>query len=156
MTYGSGFLGSTHAFIFLPAQSGSLTEYLQTINFQTIIKLIKSVDTHHGCLKIPKFSFEYEIDLTESLKSHGMESMFDSSADFSLLSKQNPYIEKILQKTSVVFNEKGTEISTLTQTKGIMGDPPGFSMTVNRPFLVVIIDRNTLQRILFIGCVYDP
>ena len=156
MMYGKGYYGSTNAFIFLPVQSGSLTEFVRTFDYLTLIKLIKSVDTHHGTLKIPRFSFEYKIDLTQALKNQGMGKIFDSNANFLSMSIQNPYIEKILQKTSIVFNEKGTEIATLTQTRGIMGDPPALSMIVNRPFLVVIIDSLMLQRILFIGCVYDP
>ncbi|MFW9928340.1 MAG: serpin family protein [Candidatus Thorarchaeota archaeon] len=153
--YGKGFIGKVSAYIFLPAESSSLTSLIQSLDNQKIMNQIESLTIHSGSLKIPRFSIESKINLTNVLTSLGLGIIFNSNADFSQMVEENSIIDDVSQKTVVVFNEKGTEIATVTEFKGIMGMPPLFSMTVNRPFLVIIMDNN-IQAILYIGGVYDP
>ena len=158
MTYGKGLIGSTHAYIILPAESITLKELVETLDYNTIMNLLDfhSLEIHAGVLKVPKFTIESKIDLTELLKEQGMEKIFDRNANFSKMTQEQTNIQSILQKTVVTFNEKGTEIATVTEVRGIGGMPPPFTMTVNRPFMVIIIHGNSIKTMLYLGCVYDP
>lgn len=109
-------------------------------------------------LELPKFEMEYEITYNDILKSMGMEKAFDEdTADFSGIadvSPQNLYISEVKHKTFVSVDEEGTEAAAVTSVGvGLTSLPP--SMTVNRPFVFIIHERESGTN-LFMGKVKDP
>jgi len=106
-------------------------------------------------LAMPRFKFEYSIPLNEILMDMGMAVAFaPGMADFSRMFVDiNFWIDKVLQKTFVQVDESGTEAAAVTIVVGTLGPSP--HMTVNRPFLFVIHERES-NSIQFIGKVANP
>lgn len=104
---------------------------------------------------LPKFRFEYEVSLTDILKTLGMEIAFDPGrADFSNMFVDDVgWIDRVKQKAFVQVDEKGTEAAAVTQVIFIDSMPPG--LICNRPFLV-LIHEDVSGAILFIGKIADP
>jgi len=112
---------------------------------------------------LPKFTAEYSSDLNSTLINMGMGVAFSpSQADFSGMdSQQGLYISKVLQKTFVKVDERGTEAAAVTSlgmaTLGMIRETPAPSHTIdiNRPFFYAIRDKTT-NSILFMGVTNDP
>ena len=111
---------------------------------------------------LPRFQLEYEILLNDTLKKLGMASAFRKGANFSkMIEEADPlWISKVLQKTFLEVNEKGTEaaaatvIEVVTESAAVEVNPP-FYMEVNRPFFFAITDEET-GVILFMGAIENP
>ncbi len=100
----------------------------------------------------------YERVLNDDLKALGMIDAFDDAvADFSPLSPANGlYISKVLQKSWVAVDEKGTEAAAATSVEvGLTSAGGGFAMRVDRPFLFVLRERLS-GTILFVGEMVAP
>ncbi len=104
---------------------------------------------------LPKFKFEYEVDLKEILMNLGMEIAFNPGrADFSnMFVDGGGWIDKVKQKAFVQVDEKGTEAAAVTLVVFVTSLPP--SLVCNRPFLVVI-HEDVSGAILFIGKIAEP
>lgn len=104
---------------------------------------------------LPKFRFEYEVDLKEILKTLGMEIPFDPSrADFSNMFVDGVgWIDKAKQKAFVQVDEKGTEAAAVTMV--IWNQSMLQRLVLDRSFLIVI-HEDVSGAILFIGKIADP
>jgi serpin B len=113
-----------------------------------------------GSVQLPRFKFDYDIQLNNALKSLGMDAAFDGSrADFSNMSSASLVINEVKHKTFVEVNEQGTEAAASTSvgmalTSARMPDEP-FQMVVDRPFFCAIRDNQT-GTILFMGSIKEP
>jgi serpin B len=109
-------------------------------------------------LAMPRFEFESEFILADTLARMGMEEAFTEQADFSgMTGNQELYITDILHKAFVAVDEEGTEAAAATAVivgETAMPDQP-ISVTVDHPFLFVIRDIET-GTILFVGRVMNP
>ena len=113
-------------------------------------------------LTMPRFEFESAIGLSQILQQLGMESAFvppaaSSGADFSGMNGiRDLYIKDVLHKAFVSVDEEGTEAAASTAVLMEITSMPGTAtMIVDRPFLLLIRDRNS-GTILFVGRVMDP
>ena len=115
-------------------------------------------------LTMPKFEFESEFGLAETLTQMGMPNAFNEKAsDFSgmdgnsCLAKDDPclYIKDVVHKTFVSVDEEGTEAAAATAAvvAGPTSVPP--TVSVDRPFIFLIRDPET-GALLFVGRVLDP
>jgi serine protease inhibitor len=112
-----------------------------------------------GTVVLPRFKFEYGVEMKPPLQALGLKSAFDK-ADFSGISGQKLWISAVRQKSFVEVNEEGTEAAAATmvgvEAAGIEMNPPKpFEMIVDRPFLFLIEDQKT-GTILFMGAVFEP
>ena len=142
---------------FLPEDLFSLLEPISstTNNWRNIIndKRTSKVD-----LFLPKFKFDYEIEFNDILKKMGITDAFiPKLANFSRISsEQELVISKVLQKTAIEVNEKGSEAAAVTSVGiGVTSMPPKNEFRVNRPFVFVISEKFT-GTILFAGKVEMP
>ena len=149
-------------YIFLPDTYSTPKKLLSTLNgdeWQSVIK--PGFTNEQGLLELPKFKFEYKVQLKDPLETLGMKDAFDPTrANFSGIAPQQLCISAVLQKTFVDVNEQGTEAAAATIVgfygSAIMIPPPNqFEMIVNRPFLFLIEDNHT-GIILFMGIVNHP
>ena len=107
-------------------------------------------------LKLPKFTFEYETELNDVLKSLGMEQAFSNMADFSSMAEKAVKISMVKQKTFIDVNEKGTEAAAVTivavELTSAMPSPTlkKVDFFADRPFLFLIREQST-GAILFMG-----
>jgi serpin B len=115
-------------------------------------------------LSLPKFTFtSATFSLATALEAMGMTQAFDpTAADFSGLCAHPPdgghlYVKDVLQKAMMAVQETGVEAAAATavtfdDTAAVLMPTV---MTVNRPFLISIVDL-TSGAILFAGHIEDP
>lgn len=113
-------------------------------------------------VQLPKVMIHAEAELKETLGQMGMPSAFlDDIADFSNMAsdarEDGLHIFSVLHKTFWMLDEEGTEAAAVTKVEmQIKSSPVGdYSFIVNRPFTVVIRDRDT-GLILFMGHIINP
>ena len=111
-------------------------------------------------LSLPRFTFESEFNLSETLRSMGMTDAFDPDrADLSGMTAQSDlFISDVVHKAFVAVDEAGTEAAAATAvivsiTSVQVSD--NLILTIDRPFIFIIRDKPTGQ-ILFIGRVLNP
>ena len=129
-----------------------------------ITKLINNLQPRDNViiLKLPKFEFEYEVSLKDSLLNMNMKEAFSNNADFSIITKEkNLKIDDIIQKTYIKVDELGTEAAAVT---GIMMVESAalieniIHMNVDHSFIFMVRDKrikdvNGDELMMFIGCV---
>lgn len=114
-----------------------------------------------GTILLPKFKFDYAVDLASPLQKLGMGIPFSKDADFGGISPEPLSISQVLHKSYADVNEEGTEaaavtyMSLTTMSLNRLPRPEPFFMEVNRPFFFVIRD-NLDGKILFMGHVKEP
>jgi serpin B len=115
-------------------------------------------------VSVPKFTFTSpSVSLTAALKDMGMHQAFDAGqADFSGLCAAPPdggnlYVADVLQKAMLAMQESGVEAAAATAVtiELTAGVDPQTTVTLNRPFLVSIVDK-TSGAVLFLGEIGDP
>lgn len=157
LPYGKGRLSF---YVFLPKENTSLDAWQQQLTLENWQQWISQFRRRQGSIQLPRFKFDYEIQLNNALKSLGMEDAFDASkADFSNMTSASVVINEVKHKTFVEVNEEGTEAAAATSvgmmlTSAQIPEEP-FQMIVNRPFFCAIRDNQT-GTILFMGSIQDP
>jgi serpin B len=124
-------------------------------------------------VSVPKFKLEAAYELNEALKGMGMVRAFKDptrpgGAEFGgMCASADPneqlYISKVLHKTFVEVNEKGTEAAAATAVlfepkeaaKPVRMVPFTPTFRADRPFVFLIRDRQT-GSILFLGRITNP
>jgi serpin B len=111
---------------------------------------------------LPKFKATSQFQLADTLKSLGMTSAFDPSADFSRASSDtNLFISGVIHKAFVDLNEEGTEAAAATAVVAVPGAAPGGPQPeppvfrADHPFVFAICDERT-EAVLFLGRIVDP
>ena len=138
--------------------------YIQKVTKEQIEEidknLISSRNTVNGInVQIPKFKFDYNLDLKNDLISLGVKDAFsETKADFSRMVSTNKsvYVSDILQKAFIEVNESG--VKAAAATVGYMYFTSAHypeEIYINRPFMFIIRDKKT-KDIWFTGTLYDP
>ena len=105
------------------------------------------------CITMPVFKMEYDAELQDILAAMGMPSAFAPGANFSgMTSDAALLIDKVIHKTFVDVDEKGTEAAavTIVDMKAYGTLPKAIDFTADRPFIFAIRETST-NALLFIG-----
>ncbi len=120
----------------------------------------ESIEAHVD-VKLPKFAFQDQIDLSDALIALGAGRAFSSEADFSgmFADRCSIAISDVLQGSYIGVDEKGVEAAayTMVAMDEFMEMPrelPEIDFHLTRPFLYVIESRD--GTVLFIGTVTSP
>ncbi len=113
-------------------------------------------------ISIPKFSFDYNLDLMNDLKQLGITDAFDENlADFSNMSNSPTplWIGDAIHKANIDFSEEGVKASAVTvfsmmDSAMIQQEDPE-EVKIDKPFIYFIRDKKT-NDIWFVGTVYEP
>lgn len=136
-----------YAFVgLLPSVGITMEEYISTLTGEEILSLLENKDEENVQVGIPKFKSEASLELSYVLPSLGLNEAFDEhEADFSTMAtstKGNIYINRVLHKTFIEVNAKGTKAGAATvvemKTEGAMIIEK--EVILNRPFLYMIVD----------------
>lgn len=107
-------------------------------------------------LYLPKFKFETAINLKDTLRKMGLNSMFEDTANFSRMSDKPLKVSKVVHKAIIEVNEEGTEAAAATaavmRLRRMASIPKQFE--VNHPFMF-IIEHKLSKLPLFLGNVWD-
>lgn len=149
---------------FLPQETIAMEDYLAEFTGEKYLKLIDSMDkTAKVKAGIPKFTSDYAVELQDVLKNMGMVLAFDpAGADFSgmgSLQSGNIYISRVLHKTYISVEERGTKAGAATVVDKRDGCAAAEGeireVILNRPFVYAIVD-NERKLPVFLGVVMDP
>jgi serpin B len=148
--------------ITLPHQGVSLATYEASLGPRSAA-LVGPSTGGYVAISLPKATFTSPtFSLRAALQAIGMiEAFVPGSADFLGLCPPPDglglYVSDVLQKATIAMQESGVEAAAATAVIG--GDavvpPPPVPMTVDRPYLVAIVDMPT-GAILFLGHIEDP
>ncbi|NXT21926.1 SPB10 protein, partial [Syrrhaptes paradoxus] len=110
-------------------------------------------------LYLPKFTMEERYDISDNLISMGMRSAFSSNADFSgMAEKGDVMISKVLHRSFVAVDEKGTEAAAATAVIIELTSLPVshvLKFKADHPFHF-FIRHNKSKSILFFGRFCSP
>ena len=144
----------------LPNEGVALDDYIASLTGEGFLTTVKNAKEGPVEAAMPKFSYDYGIEMSDALKALGMTVPFDAElADFSGLghsSDGNIYISCVLHKAYIAVDEKGTKAGAATAIEApAAGDwEDRRRIILDRPFVYAIID-NAAGLPIFIGAVTD-
>ncbi len=154
---------SKYAFVaILPNKGVSVSDYIDALSGEKLLSLIDGAKQTSVNAAIPKFSYDYDTELSDILSEMGMPTAFDAdSADFSSLgtsSAGNIFISRVIHKTHIEVGERGTRAGAVTVVAMEDGAAEFIEkpkeVILDRPFIYAIIDCEAGLPI-FIGSVMD-
>ncbi len=137
-----------YAFVsLLPKENISMVDLLKSFDTKNLISLLENKKDKEVNVKIPKFSMEFNALLNEPLQSLGILDAFDEKkADFMGLGKSidgNIYISRVIHKTKIDLDEKGTKAGAVTAVEMDTESAPieeVKKVILDRPFFFMIVD----------------
>ena len=150
--------GGELSMVILLPEMGRFEAFEDSLDSDYVDSILSGVDYGQVALTMPKFEFESEFGLVDTLDNMGMPAAFSAQADFSGMNgTRDLAITDILHKAFVSVDEAGTEAAAATAViigeKAMPGEP--VEVTVDRPFVFLIRDIKT-DSILFVGRVMNP
>ena len=146
--------GKYNMYVLLPDENdiNGLIEKIQQTTWSEILANLKQDAEVH--VQLPKFEIENKFNLAETLISLGVEKVFqsedaelDNIFDIKLAHDPKVWIEKIIQKTKISVDERGTEAASVSiEEIGATSPGPGED----------VIGEKTSGTILFEGVVARP
>lgn len=144
----------------LPNEEGALDDYIASLTGEGFLTTVKNAKEGPVEAAMPKFSYDYGIEMGDALKALGMTVPFDAElADFSGLghsSDGNIYISCVLHKAYIAVDEKGTKAGAATAIEAPAAGnwEDRRRVILDRPFVYAIID-DAAGLPIFIGAVTD-
>ena len=141
--------GRKYAFVaLLPNEGVTVEEYVGSLDGESLNNMLSSAESRTVEVSVPKFEVEYDIEMSDTLKSMGISDAFDAaSANFESLGSyesENIYISRVLHKTYISVGERGTKAGAVTVIEMECGSaaPPQEIKRVylDRPFVYMLVD----------------
>ena len=141
----------------LPNEDVSIGDYVDSMNWSEFAQAIDGADNYQVQAVLPKFKAEYSAEINDTLKAMGIENAFDpQKADFSKMSENGLYISRVLHKTFINVDERGTRAGAASSVElketGLVIETK--NVVLDRPFVYAIIENETKLPI-FIGTVMN-
>ena len=143
--------------ILLPAR-GQFESFEVSLDAQQVDAILGSLEQREINLTMPRFEFESDFGLKETLAALGMPVAFSGGADFSgMTGNRDLFIADVIHKAFVSVDEAGTEAAAATAVVMELTALPDMPIDVNvdHPFIFLIRDIET-GAILFVGRVVNP
>jgi len=154
--------GGKYAFAAVMPSQGDVYDYAGTLTeekFTDLFDFSGSESERYAEVYLPKFQYEYSIDMKEVFRTLGINEAFGQNADFSGIGETGTgqlYIYDVIHKTYISVDERGTKAGAVTAIKGGCGamPAPGREIHFDRPFVYFIMDMNTKLPV-FMGIASD-
>ena len=150
--------GRELSMVILLPEEGQFETFEGSLDASLVDAIIGDLKSQEVALTMPKFEFESEFGLKDTLSAMGMPIAFTDAADFSgMTGGKDLQIAEVIHKAFVSVDEAGTEAAAATAVVmelTAMPEEP-VEITVNHPFIFLIRDIET-GTILFIGRVVNP
>ncbi|MDD3642761.1 MAG: serpin family protein [Candidatus Krumholzibacteria bacterium] len=158
LPYGAG---GASMYVLLPREEKGIDSLAAALTVEGWSRWASSMRSRRGRLELPRFKASYFERLNAGLAALGMQEAFTSRADFTRLCECSPgdvFISDVLHKAVIEVTEEGTEAAAATSitmrvTSAMPVDEP-FTMIVDRPFILAIVDGET-GLILFLGSIAE-
>jgi serpin B len=151
--------GGELSMVILLPEADMFEAFEEELQAQKVCDIISDLQLTEVTLTMPRFEFDSDFSLKDTLAEMGMPIAFSENADFSGMTG-NPelLISDVVHKAFVAVDEAGTEAAAATAvivgTTSAPGEPP-VEVTLDRPFIFLIRDIET-GAILFVGRVLNP
>ena len=150
----------------------NLEQYVDSLTMDNIEeitqKLNSASNTKAGVkINIPKFEFDYDLNLKDDLIKLGITDAFNGNlANFSNMAdlertQKNLYVSDALHKANIEFSEEGVKAAAVTvfgmmdvTSIGVEKEIP-IEINIDNPFVFLSLIKNT-NEIWFVGTVYEP
>lgn len=143
--YATGFIknfkDNKYSFVvILPKEVGNFE--LSSLN---IDKLYKSAKKKNILVGLPKFEYQYEVDLQNLHKEIGITELYDKKANMTKMTDEDIYINENVQKISVTIGEKGTKYSNVNKDniEPFSYDEDNEQVIIDHSFAFLIINNET-------------
>jgi len=150
--------GNELSMVILLPEAGQFQAFEEGLQAQKISAIISGLQSTGVTLTMPKFEFDSEFSLTDTLAKMGMLIAFSGDADFSgMTGNRALFISDVVHKAFVSVDEAGTEAAAATAVIMPEAGPPEptVEVTIDHPFIFLIRDIET-GAILFVGRVMNP
>jgi serpin B len=115
--------GNELSMVILLPEAGQFQAFEEGLQAQQVCDIISGLQSTGVALTMPKFEFDSEFSLKDTLAGMGMPIAFSGAADFSgMTGSPDLYIDAVLHKAFVSLDEAGTEAAAATAV--IMKEPP--------------------------------
>jgi serpin B len=151
--------GRELSMVILLPEAGEFEPFDNSLDAGRVNGILKDLAYRQVALTMPKFEFESDLSLAETLAAMGMPDAFTSAADFSgMTGARDLFISNVIHKAFVAVDEAGTEAAAATavimkELSAAVEEP--VEVTVDHPFIFLIRDIET-GTILFVGRVTNP
>lgn len=150
--------GGKYSFAAILPNSEDIYSYVENMTEESIAKLLSGVSYEPVKTEMPKFSSDFSITMEECLKDMGIKDAFSPIADFSEMAENNLSISRVIHKTHITVNEKGTKAAAVTgvtmKNTAVLTPATTKEVVLDRPFVYMIIDNENHMPV-FIGMVTD-
>jgi serpin B len=124
-------------------------------NLRVWLAKLEQANPHETSVWLPRFTTTQNFNLVPALKSLGMASAFDDTADFSGMDgTKTLYLSGVFHKAFVTVNESGTEAAAVSIAMAMTASMP-YRFNADHPFLF-LIRENGSGSILFLGRTINP
>jgi len=150
--------GGELSMVILLPEAGNFQAFEEGLQADQVSDIISGLQPAAVALTMPKFEFDSEFSLTDTLAEMGMPIAFSGAADFSgMTGSPDLFISEVIHKAFVSLDEAGTEAAAATAVIMDESATPGepAEVTIDRPFIFLIRDIET-GAILFVGRVLNP
>lgn len=116
---------------------------------------------------IPKFKYEYQLDLENDIKNMGITDIFDlEKSQLTEITGQVEPVNELIHKANIEFTQDGIKAAAVTVVGGGGGGGGAFDyiyevpvetieLNFNKPYMYLIRDKESGE-IWFVGSVYNP
>ena len=150
--------GGELSMVILLPETGQFEAFEGSLDAGLVDTITGDLAYRQVALTMPKFEFESDFSLADTLDAMGMHDAFSEAADFSgMTGIRDLFIAAVEHKAFVSVDEAGTEAAAGTAVvMKITAAPVGpVEVTVDRPFVFLIRDIET-DAVLFVGRVMNP
>ena len=170
--------GTTLQYIGIMPIKEDLDQYIEKLEYTDIIELIgnlkelKRENFKDGYLTyihgfIPKFNFEYELNLKDDLEKMGITDVFEEGKAnlTNLTDYESAYINTAKHKANIEFTQDGIKAAAATIAGGLGAGnwydyffempTEEIDISFDKPYLFLIKDKDTNET-WFVGTVYEP
>ena len=145
---------------FIAIMPNDIDEYIENISKKKIdeisSKFVNASEKTKLKLSIPKFKFDYRLDLENDLKELGVNKIFTPEADLSGIGN-DLYVSSVVHKATIDLKEKGVKASATTaivvsKNSAVLDESEYVIIDFNKPFIFIIKDKKT-DDVWFVGTI---
>ncbi|NXY53533.1 IPSP inhibitor, partial [Callaeas wilsoni] len=147
--------GTARALLILP-DDGKMKQVEEALSKETVCKWDSKLVSRRLNLQLPKFSISGSYNVKTLFEQMGITEVFSGNADLSGISGNHDLqVSKAIHKALLEVDEAGTEAAGATAIIFTRISYTSYTIKFNRPFLILISDKQT-GTTLFMGKIVDP